>query len=182
MHPVLKVSLEPLSRTLEGLTMEEAQIEPQPGKGRWCAQQVVEHLILTYGMTVKAVSRHLKSNRAAKKDRGPIISLLRMHDISLGRMPSGVPAVREARPKEFTPMDGLTLGERLFATAEEMDRVLVQARRKFGVEPCGEHWFYGGLRVDEWRRYHAVHARHHVKQLKAAIQYARLEKGNEPKG
>jgi hypothetical protein len=28
------------------------------------------------------------------------------------------------------------------------------------------------LRVDEWRRYHAIHAEHHAGQLDNAIRYA----------
>jgi hypothetical protein len=32
------------------------------------------------------------------------------------------------------------------------------------------------MRVDEWRRYHAVHAQHHNGQLKEAIRYARANK------
>lgn len=158
---------------LEGLTVEEAQTVPLPGPGRWCAQQVVEHLMLTYKMTVDTVSRHLKSGRAPKKGRGPMLTLLRLQVFGLGRMPSGIPTVHAARPKEFTPMNGTVLRERFLAAAEEMDALLVEARRKFGIQACGEHWFYGGLRVDEWRRYHAVHARHHTRQLRLAIEQAK---------
>ena len=172
MHPVLKTSLEPLVGLMEGLTVEEAQAAPLPGAGRWCAQQVVEHLILTYQMTVETVSRHMKSGLAAKKGRGPLLSLLRTQAIGLGRMPRGVPTVHAARPREFTPMDGPALEVRFWAAAEQMDALLVEARRKFGIQPCGDHWFYGGLRVDEWRRYHAVHGRHHVRQLRDAIEHA----------
>lgn len=158
--------------------MEEAQAAPTPGAGRWCAQQVIEHLMLTYEMTSETVSRHLKSGKAASKGRSPLLSLLRMQVIGLGRMPRGVPAVHAARPRNFTPMDGPALRERFFASAEAMDALLSEARKKFGVEPCGDHWFYGGLRVDEWRRYHATHARHHLRQLKAAVEHARGGKGS----
>jgi hypothetical protein len=50
---------------------------------------------------------------------------------------------------------------------------LVQARKKFGIQVCGEHPYFGVLRVDEWRRYHAVHANHHRRQLSATIRYAK---------
>jgi hypothetical protein len=53
-----------------------------------------------------------------------------------------------------------------------MDRLLVAARRKFGIQACGEHPFFGVMRVDEWRRYHAIHAAHHAGQLRNAIRYA----------
>ena len=178
MHPVLKVSLEPLADAIETLTQAEAQVVPMPGQGRWCAQQVIEHLILTYKLTDETVTKHLKSGQAAKKGRSPALSLLRLQTIGFGRMPRGVPAIHAVRPKEFTPMDGRALRERFLAAAEEMDGILSKARQKFGIQACGEHPFYGGLRVDEWRRYHAVHARHHMRQLEAAIQYARSPKGS----
>jgi hypothetical protein len=176
MHPVLKFSLEPLARMMETLTLEEAQVAPLPGQERWCAQQVVEHLILTYQLTGDTVKRHIKSGRAAQKRRSPLLSLLRLQSLTLGRMPRGVPALHAVRPKVFTPMGGSALRERFLAAAEEMDGVLREARQKFGIQACGIHPFYGGLRVDEWRRYHAVHARHHVAQLAGAIQYARSGK------
>jgi hypothetical protein len=178
MHPVLKVSLDPLADAIVTLTQEEAQVAPLPGQGRWCAQQVIEHLILTYKLTIDTVSWHLKSGRAAKKGRSLSLSLLRLQTIAFGRMPQGIPAIHAVRPKNYTPMDGRALRERFLATAEEMEATLVKARQKFGIQACGEHPFYGGLRVDEWRRYHAVHGRHHLRQLEGAIQYARSGKGS----
>jgi hypothetical protein len=32
------------------------------------------------------------------------------------------------------------------------------------------------MRVDEWRRYHAVHAKHHKAHLRNAIRYAKAQK------
>jgi hypothetical protein len=60
-----------------------------------------------------------------------------------------------------------------------MDALLVEARKKFGIQVCGEHPSFGVMRVDEWRRYHAVHARHHLPQLENAIRYARSHKTAE---
>lgn len=176
MHPVLKISLEPLADAIESLTMEEAQVSPPPGQAQWSAQQVIEHLILTYKLTSGTVGKHLKSGRAASKGRNPLLSILRLQAIGLGRMPRGVPAIHALRPDHVTPMDGPALRERFLAAAEEMDLQLVAARKKFGIQPCGEHPFYGGLRVDEWRRYHSIHAQHHRKQLEGAVRFARSAK------
>jgi hypothetical protein len=73
---------------------------------------------------------------------------------------------------EFTPLDGQGIAERFLAAAEAMDVLLVTGRKKFGVETCGEHPFFGVMRIDEWRRYHAIHAQHHAPQLRNAIRYA----------
>ncbi len=173
MHPVLMSALEPLAEQVATMSLQEAQVPPLPGQGRWCAQQIIEHLILTYELTSSSVSRQLKSGRVPKNRRNLLEFLLRVQTLGLGYMPDGIPAIRAFRPTQFTPEDGPTIAARFLDKAEEMDRLLVAARRKFGIQACGEHPFFGVMRVDEWRRYHAIHAAHHAAQLRSAIRYAR---------
>jgi hypothetical protein len=90
-------------------------------------------------------------------------------------MPGGIPAIRAVRPTHFTPESGTLIAKRFLVAAEEMDALLVAARRKFGIQACGEHPAFGVMRVDEWRRYHDVHARHHAPQLREAIRQARMQ-------
>ena len=177
MHPILKSALEPLAAQIAGLSLEEAQVHPLPGQGRWCPQQVLEHLILTYGQTADSVARQLKSGRVPKNRRGLLEFVLRVQALGFGHMPSGVPAVLAMRPTDYVPETGAAIAARFLEAAEAMDVQLVAARKKFGIQGCGEHPFYGLMRVDEWRRYHSVHARHHEKQLKEAIKYAKAHPG-----
>jgi hypothetical protein len=176
MHPVLKSSLDPLAQLMASVTLEEAQVPPLPGQGRWCAQQIMEHLILSYQLTATVVNRQLKSGRIPKNRRSILEFVLRVQTIGIGYMPQGAPAIRAVRPTEYTPEPGAAIAERFLQAAEEMDELLVAARKKFGIQACGEHPMFGIMRVDEWRRYHAVHANHHFKQLKNAIRYARSPK------
>ena len=176
MHPVLKSALEPLAQVMESVTQEEAQTPPLPGQGHWCAQQIMEHLILTYQLTSGAVSRQLKSGRVSKHRRSMLEFILRVQTIGFGYMPEGIPAIRAVRPGQYTPQPGAEIARRFLEAAEEMDAQLVAARKKFGIQICGEHPMFGVMRVDEWRRYHAIHAKHHLKQLRNAIRYARSPK------
>jgi hypothetical protein len=176
MHPVLKSALVPLAEQISTLSKEEAQMVSPPGQGRWCAQQVLEHLMLTYKLTSDSVSRQLKSGRVPKNRRNLLEFFLRVQTIGLGYIPDGVPSIRAVRPTEFTPEDGPAVAARFLASAEDMDRLLVAARKKFGIQACGEHPFFGIMRVDEWRRYHAVHASHHRVQLSNAIRFAKSQK------
>ena len=179
MHPVLKSSLDPLAQLMASATLEEAQVAPLPGQGRWSAQQIMEHLILSYQLTSAAVSRQLKTGRVPRSRRSILEFVLRVQTLGLGYMPRGVPAIRAVRPSESTPESGAAITERFRAAAEAMDGQLVAARKKFGIQACGEHPLFGVMRVDEWRRYHAVHARHHWKQLENALRYARSQKPSE---
>jgi hypothetical protein len=176
MHPVLKSALEPLAEQIAPLSLEEAQIAPLPGQGRWSAQQVLEHLILTYELTSESVNRQLKTGRVPRNRRSILEFLLRVQTIGLGYMPNGIPAIRAFRPEECTPEDGLSIAGRFMQAAEDMDLLLVAARKKFGIEASGQHPLFGVMRVDEWRRYHALHARHHAPQLRNAIRHAKLSK------
>ncbi len=179
MHPVLKSALEPLAEQISPLSLEEAQVPPVPGQDRWCAQQIIEHLILTYELTSDSVARQLKTGRIPRNRRNVLEFFLRMQTIGLGHMPNGVPAMRAVRPTEFTPQAGPELAERFLAAAEAMDALLVEGRKKFGIQVCGTHPSFGVMRVDEWRRYHAIHARHHVPQLETAVRNARAQKAAE---
>lgn len=161
---------------MESVTQEEAQTPPLPGQGRWCAQQIMEHLILSCELTSSAVSRQLKAGRVPKRRRSILGFILRVQTIGFGYMPHGVPAIRAVRPDKYTPQTGPEIVERFLKAAEKMDEQLVAARKKFGIEICGEHPMFGVMRVDEWRRYHAVHAKHHLKQLRYAVRNARSQK------
>ncbi|WP_263358206.1 DUF1569 domain-containing protein [Acidicapsa ligni] len=173
MHPVLKSALQPLATQIATVSKEEAQAHPLPGQDRWSPQQIIEHLILTYKLTSNSVSRQLESGRVVKNHRRLLKFLLRAQTLGLGYMPRGVPAMLAVRPLEYTPEAGPAIAARFLAAAEEMDSLLVAGRKKFGIQACGEHPFFGVMRIDEWRRYHAIHARHHASQLHKAIQNAR---------
>jgi len=176
MHPVLNSSLDPLAQLLTSVTLEEAQIAPLPGQGRWCAQQIMEHLILSYQLTSSVLSKQLKTGRIPRNRRSALEFVLRVQTIGLGYMPEGIPAIRAVRPGNYVPEDGAGIAARFLKAADAMDQLLVASRKKFGIQACGEHPLFGVMRVDEWRRYHAVHARHHLKQLRNAIRYARAQK------
>lgn len=131
--------------------------------------------MLTYEQTISDVSRHLRSGQPPGHHRSLLESLVRMQTIGIGYMPEGIPAIRAFRPGGFVPEDGPTLASRFLHVAGEMDQCLVQARKKFGIQACGEHPYFGVLRVDEWRRYHAVHANHHRRQLIVTIRFAQAQ-------
>jgi hypothetical protein len=178
MHPVLKSALEPLATQICRLSLEEAQVPPLPGQARWCAQQIIEHLILTYNFTSAALTRQLESGRAPKNHRSILQFVLRVQTIGTGYMPSGIPSMRSVRPTDFVAENGQVISKRFLRAAEDMDVLLVAARKKFGIQACGEHPQFGLMRVDEWRRYHAIHGVHHTLQLKAAIRYARTQQAS----
>ena len=173
MHAVLERVKVQLSKEVGGLDVSQAQQHPGGRAHDWTAQQIVEHLILSYRTTSRLLESRLKKTR-----RGPRQKLtwlqraLQIMVLSFGRMPSGVPTLDETRPEpgEFGPMNGNELVATLTTELQLMDATLERCRRRFGMEAVAVHPWLGSLRVDQWRRFHAVHGLHHAAQLRSVIQ------------
>lgn len=179
MHPVLASAADAFTEELAAVDLAEAQISPDPNLNRWCGQQVAEHLILCMRRSREDLQSCLRS-KSSRSKRSTLLQHVLTLQLFFGRMSRGMQALPSLTPVKFTPQDGMTLSARLLAEAEELSKVLADCRLAFGLRPCGEHPIYGPLRVEEWRHYHAVHLRHHLKQLKETIAFAR--KQLEPRG
>src|SRR5271155_5987097 len=172
MHPVLDRVVSQIENELRGFDAETTQLHPGEHVHEWSLQQVIEHLVLGYRGTCGAMEARLKKGRLSQKqDRTYLQWLLQLMILSFGRLPRGVPALKETTPTpdEFAKMDGRQLGECLRQEAEAMDLQFDRCRRKFGMERVAFHPWLGPLRVDQWRRFHAVHGVHHITQLRNVI-------------
>lgn len=47
-----------------------------------------------------------------------------------------------------------------------MDRVIDTCGRRFGTKRAAAHFLLGPLSAEQWRRFHAIHAGHHLKQVR----------------
>jgi hypothetical protein len=83
--------------------------------------------------------------------------------VKLGHMPQGRKAPQNAMPRGLPP-------ERVLAEVVDkiaaMDAVITEAESKFGCElRLLDHPILGPLQAKEWRKFHWVHGRHHLKQM-----------------
>ena len=62
------------------------------------------------------------------------------------------------------------LVQRLETAIESLDATMDECRHRFGMERVGRHFLLGPLRIDQWRRYHAVHLQHHLRQVRRIRQ------------
>jgi hypothetical protein len=172
MHAVLERVVNQISGEVSHLDSEATQLHPNKLSYKWNAQQVVEHLVMGYRLTTEALETRLKKGRLSRKHRRTYLQWsLQMMILTFGAMPRGVPALDETTPKpgRFRPMSGPELGGLLRREIETMDVALDACRRRFGIERVGIHPFLGPLRVDQWRRFHAVHGHHHLTQLRSVL-------------
>lgn len=172
MHPVLQNVESQFHLVLGPLDVEETQLHPGGNPLRWNAQQVVEHLVLTYRLSSTALANRLEKRRPTAARCTLLEWWLQMIVLSLGHMPKGVPAPAATVPKPSPPLNGHELAWKLSTEAEKMDELLSRCRLEFGLERVASHIVMGPLRVDQWRRFHAIHGLHHLEQIRSILQAA----------
>jgi hypothetical protein len=172
MHAVLERVVRQIENEVGGLDAETAQLHPKDMAYIWSAQQVIEHLVLGYRVTSRALESRLNKGRLSRRRKRTWLQWsLQLMILSFGKLPTGVPALEETTPVagRFAAMDGLQLGDLLRQEVDAMDRLFDACRRKFGMDRVAVHPFLGPLRVDQLRRFHAVHGLHHLTQLRSVV-------------
>jgi hypothetical protein len=176
MHPVLQQVFEPYRAALENKPPEWCQLHPHQDERLWSAQDLIEHLALTARSTSRVIEKRLERGRPTAGHSTAVQWLLQLLILSFGHMPQGSPAPVFARPDQlhWPPMTGAKLVEILRKEIEEMDSLIDSCRQRFGPQRVTSHFLLGPLRPDQWRRFHVVHIRHHLGQLR------RIEKAVGP--
>jgi hypothetical protein len=147
--------------TIAGLSPAQMSWHP-PGK--WSAAEVLEHLYLTYTGTIKGFERvaqtgkPLGSSQSWKQRRQTLIV------VGLGYMPTGREAPPVARPRGLPPERVLSeIGPKI----KEMNDIIARCEETLGARTrLLDHPALGPLTAAQWRKFHLVHGRHHLKQLR----------------
>jgi len=156
--------LEELKQALESAVngMSEEQMKWHPA-GKWCAAEVLEHLYLTYTGTVKGFERVLEAGQplaaqASMRQRWRTLVVLGLSYLPSGRK-APQPTVPRGLPAENVRTD---VGLKLVA----MDEIIAQCEARFGRDKLLDHPILGPLTAAQWRKFHLIHGRHHMKQIK----------------
>ena len=157
-------SLERLRQELDRTTGQASASEmTRAPAGKWTPAQIIEHLFLTYKGTNAGLGKCLDQDtplakRATLKDRIATLLVVNLKHIPEGRkaperaVPRGMP-VEEVRPA-------------MMAELQKMSSSLDDCERRFGVRTkILDHPFLGPLTATQWRKFHWVHARHHLRQI-----------------
>jgi Protein of unknown function (DUF1569) len=168
MHLELQRILVAINTAVEGMSNAELAQHP-PGK--WSTAEILEHLSLTYSGTTRSLS---KSLAAGLTNGGPDTfkqQVGRLVVLTLGHIPAG------RKAPEFTVPHGMAAADAVNTIRQNlrsMDEAITRCERRFGPdEKIARHPVLGPFNTRQWRRFHWVHARHHVRQiakLKAAMQ------------
>jgi len=149
-----------IHRAASGMTREQLEWRPA---GKWSAAEIIEHLVLSYTGTTAGSRRCLESGKPLARISSISDRLRAFVVVNIGYLPSGRQAPETTKPKGLPGSEAIdTFNKELAA----MDDAMSSCAQKFGSrEKLMNHPIIGPLTVDEWRKFHLVHARHHAKQI-----------------
>lgn len=160
MDPLLKTLQRELAAEVAALPPERRLWHP-PGK--WCAVEILEHLYLTYTGTTKGFSRVLEAQKTTTTPATWLQRRNRIVVLGLGYLPAGREAPSFSRPRGLE--QARVLAE-IDGRIVEMDEIIARCEDKFGRGKILDHPILGPLSGAQWRKFHLVHGRHHLKQIR----------------
>jgi hypothetical protein len=160
MHRHLDRCRRGLRAALVGLGPADAVRAPD---GRWSIGDVLEHLDRTYAGTIAGLERRLARGAPSRRRITWKQRLTRVAITRLGHFPTGITAPEAVRPVGRRMAELLAVIEpRLLV----LDQRLKDVARAFGTRtPVLNHPMMGPFSVADWRRFHWVHTRHHLRQI-----------------
>jgi hypothetical protein len=160
MDPRLDTLKQSLESAVEGMSNDQLRWHV-PGK--WCAAEVLEHLYLTYTGTTRGLEKVITSGTPLATKPSMRQRVLTLVVVGLRYLPSGIDAPAIVKPKGL-PVEQVR--NEIWAKLVAMDAIIAQCEARFGRHAkLLDHPILGALTAAEWRTLHAVHGRHHQKQL-----------------
>jgi Protein of unknown function (DUF1569) len=168
MDPILQQLHNEIAGSLESLDSAQTQLTPSTSSEKWNIQQIVQHLCLTYSFTETAFDAHLAKGTPTSA-RPTLRQRIGQYFLTtLGIFPSGREAPeRVAPPQIASPVCGSDLTDYSGEHLARIDKLFNEAEALFGPGRCISHMILGPLSIHQWRRFHLVHGRHHIKQIRA---------------
>ena len=160
MHAALERCRQGLRRTLSGLSPEDAE---RVLDGKWSIAAIVEHLDLTYSQNVLGLERRLQKGVPAERTQTLRQRVNRFIVTRVGYFPAGRTSPEAVRPRgrRFVELS-IVIDPHLLV----LDQRLKDVARAFGPRtPVLNHPIMGPFSVNDWRRFHWVHTRHHLRQI-----------------
>jgi hypothetical protein len=163
-----------LQRALESLDDTTRALSPdrmaRPIPGRWTIRDILDHLTLAYSHGTRSLERALAAGECRARYPTPLEWLARILVIDIGYFPP-VKAPEAAQPRGTIPPERVREAARDSLIA--LDDALTRAAMRFGDRtPVINHPYFAGLTVDQWRRFHLRHTRHHMAQVRERARTA----------
>jgi len=132
-------------------------------EGKWSIAEILEHLSLTYSGTSKGFQRCLAVGKPLATNPNLKHRFITSVVVGMGHMPNGRQTPEPARPKGARAEQVLAgIGPLL----ESMDKLIEECEERYGSNVrLLDHPILGPLTGPQWRKFHWVHGRHHIRQI-----------------
>jgi hypothetical protein len=156
-----------LERALGGLDHRQTQLRPGGDAARWSIQQTVGHLLKTYAATENAMDARIAKASATKAKPSIAQRVGQAVIIRAGLFPPGRTAPEMVCPAEDeAAVPSGVLIERVSVALKSLDARVAAAEKIFGAQDrTVNHVILGPLSISQWRRFHLIHGRHHMKVI-----------------
>lgn len=149
-----------ITSVTESMTVGQLKWHPE---GKWCAAEILEHLYYTYTGTIKGMELCLEAGKPQARTPTLRERLRILWVIEAGLFPEGRPAPERTRPRGMSAED---VAQRIGPAIVAMDEVIAQCESRFGKRTLvRDHPILGPLTCRQWRKFHWIHGRHHMKQI-----------------
>jgi hypothetical protein len=160
MDSCLQQLREGVATATRGMTVADLTRRPAD---KWSAAEVLEHLYLTYTGTAKSLEKCLQAGRPLAGRPTLQQRLITATVVGIGYMPTGRQAPSPTRPRGMPAEHVAAEVQAQIATMEEL---LAQCELRYGkLAKLMDHPVLGPLTARQWRKFHWVHGRHHLKQI-----------------
>ena len=162
MHPDLQGALDDITASVAGMGAEWLERRPA---GKWSTGLILEHLLLSYQTSG---ARLISTMEAGTPKTRPDTWKERFGAfvvVGLGYFPTGRTAPEYVQPKGVSTHD---IVEATRTALVEFDATATRCADRFGLDTkVSNHPILGAFSVRQWRRFHRIHTRHHMKQVAA---------------
>jgi len=132
-------------------------------EGKWSVAGILEHLYLSYTGTTKGFQRCLEAGKPLATSSTVKQKVMIFYVVNCGRFPSGRKAPKNTQPRGL-PLEKIVTDVAVQIMA--MDEAITKCEERYGKRTkLVDHPILGPFTAHQWRKFHWVHGRHHVKQI-----------------
>lgn len=165
MHQDFETLRDELEQALGGLDDRQTQLRPGGDAARWSIQQNIGHLLLTYAATERVMDARIAKGTATRARPSILQRVGQAVVVGAGLFPRGRTAPEMVCPDpEAAAVPSGILIERVMVALKRLDTRITAAEKLFGRQGrTVSHLVLGPMSTNQWRRFHLVHGRHHIK-------------------
>lgn len=167
MDKTLQMLSDEISASVRDLDGSQTQLRQRDHPASWSIQQNIEHLLLTYERTADVMKERLAKGTPTKKPPSFPQRIAQFAVTQVGYFPFGRKAPGFVVPGAAAARDGAELAEAAGQCIEVFDDLSRQCESRLGHDRSVTHFSLGPMSMRQWRKFHLVHGRHHLKQIAA---------------